>query len=208
MKFTTDQEGFWAGKFGDNYIPRNESNSLITANIALFSRILTHLAPISSMVEFGPNIGNNILAIRTLQPDIDISAVEINKKAIDRLKKIANIDVHHGSMLNFDGALRGDFVLVKGVLIHIDPHHLPKAYELLYQSSNRYICLAEYYNPSPTEVVYRGHEGKLFKRDFAGDMLNTYDDLDLVDYGFVYHRDRFPQDDLTWFVLEKRKRGH
>jgi spore coat polysaccharide biosynthesis protein SpsF len=26
----------------------------------------------------------------------------------------------------------------------------------------------------------------------------------LVDYGFAYHRDpAFPQDDITWFLLEK-----
>jgi hypothetical protein len=35
-------------------------------------------------------------------------------------------------------------------------------------------------------------------------MLNKYPDLQLVDYGFVYHGDaNFPQDDVTWFLLEK-----
>lgn len=35
-------------------------------------------------------------------------------------------------------------------------------------------------------------------------MLAQYQNLHLVDYGFVYHRERnFPQDDLTWFLLEK-----
>lgn len=47
----------------------------------------------------------------------------------------------------------------------------------------------------------------LFKRDFAGEMLEKYQDLQLVDYGFVYHGDaNFPQDDLTWFLLEKQLR--
>jgi spore coat polysaccharide biosynthesis protein SpsF len=54
------------------------------------------------------------------------------------------------------------------------------------------------------EVLYRGHTSKLFKRDFAGEMLDTYPDLSMVDYGFVYSRDNnFPQDDVTWFLLEK-----
>ncbi|MBV7550115.1 hypothetical protein KW849_27925 [Pseudomonas sp. PDM26] len=58
----------------------------------------------------------------------------------------------------------------------------------------------------PVEAPYRGNSGKLFKRDFAGEMLDRYDDLHLVDYGFDYHRDRqFPVDDITWFVLEKRR---
>lgn len=64
--------------------------------------------------------------------------------------------------------------------------------------------MSEYYNPSPVEIRYRNHEGKLFKRDFAGEMLDRHPDLRLVDYGFIYHRDSFPIDDTTWFLMEKR----
>ena len=40
--------------------------------------------------------------------------------------------------------------------------------------------------------------------NFAGEMLDRFRDLRLVDYGFVYHRDvNFPQDDITWFLMEK-----
>jgi len=47
----------------------------------------------------------------------------------------------------------------------------------------------------------------LFKRDFAGEMLERFADLKLLDYGFVYRRDpNFPQDDITWFLLEKSGR--
>lgn len=60
-----------------------------------------------------------------------------------------------------------DFVLIKGVLIHLDPNCLQEVYDKLYQTSKRYICMAEYYNPVPVEVSYRGHQEKLFKRDFA-----------------------------------------
>ena len=59
----------------------------------------------------------------------------------------------------------------------------------------------------PIEVAYRGHRNRLFKRDFAGELLDRQDDLGLLDYGFVYHRDPvFPQHDTTWFLLEKRSR--
>ena len=92
-----------------------------------------------------------------------------------------------------------------GVLIHINPEKLPSVYKLMYQSSSRYILLAEYYNPKPTEVVYRGHTGQLFKRDFAGEILEAFPDLCLVDYGFVYHLDpNFAQDDTNWFLMEKK----
>jgi spore coat polysaccharide biosynthesis protein SpsF len=38
-------------------------------------------------------------------------------------------------------------------------------------------------------------------------MLDKFPSLRVVDYGFVWKRDPvFPQDDLTWFVLEKNAR--
>ncbi len=49
-----------------------------------------------------------------------------------------------------------------------------------------------------------GYKGELFKPDFAGEMLDQYQDLKIVDYGFVWHRDKvFPQGDVTWFLLKK-----
>ena len=98
-----------------------------------------------------------------------------------------------------------DISLIKGVLIHINPDMLPTVYEKLYQSSRRFILVAEYYNPSPVAITYRGHADRLFKRDFAGEMLEMYPDLRLVDYGFVYRKDPvFPDDDITWFLMEKK----
>ena len=68
--------------------------------------------------------------------------------------------------------------------------------------------LIEYYNHVPMEVPYKGHSGRLFKRDWAGDMMVRYSDLRLIDYGFVYRRDpNFPIDDVHWFLLEKEPRG-
>ena len=40
----------------------------------------------------------------------------------------------------------------------------------------------------------------------AGEILDRYPSLQLVDYGFAYRRDpNFPQDDITWFLMEKRE---
>ena len=64
--------------------------------------------------------------------------------------------------------------------------------------------VAEYYNPTPQMIPYRGHDDRLFKRDFAGEILDSFPDLSVRDYGFAWRRDpNFPQDDLTWFLLEK-----
>jgi pseudaminic acid biosynthesis-associated methylase len=96
-----------------------------------------------------------------------------------------------------------DVTFTKGVLIHINPDDLNKVYENLYNLSKRYIMVCEYYNPQPVTVSYRGNENKLFKRDFAGELIDRYG-LRLLDYGFVYHRDNyFPLDDGTWFLMEK-----
>lgn len=64
--------------------------------------------------------------------------------------------------------------------------------------------MVEYYNPAPTTITYRGNTDRLFKRDFAGELISGHG-LKLLDYGFVYHEDaNFPQDDVTWFLMEKR----
>ncbi|MGH3265470.1 MAG: pseudaminic acid biosynthesis-associated methylase, partial [Trebonia sp.] len=95
-------------------------------------------------------------------------------------------------------------VLISGVLIHIAPDQLQRIYERLHMACGRYLLLAEYYNPSPVEVEYRGHSGRLFKRDFAGELMDRFADLRLRDYGFAYHRDPlFPADDVNWFLLER-----
>jgi spore coat polysaccharide biosynthesis protein SpsF len=95
-------------------------------------------------------------------------------------------------------------VLIKGVLIHINPAELPAVYDRLVASTGRYLLLAEYYNPTPVAIPYRGHAERLFKRDFCGELLDRHPGLRLADYGFAYRRDpKFPQDDITWFLLEK-----
>lgn len=203
MNIQTEQEKFWIGNFGNEYIERNEKG--VENNISLFSRILSKTVNVNSIIELGANIGLNLVAIHQLCPNALLAAVEINDHAISQLKQNTYIvDVYHDSILNFIPKTSYDFSFTKGVLIHIAPEKLNDAYEVLYKSSNKYILIAEYYNPSPVEVKYRGNEGKLFKRDFAGEFMDKYTDCQLVDYGFVYHRDPvFPLDDVTWFLMKK-----
>jgi len=202
-KFKTEQEQFWAESFGDEYSARNVGDNWVASNTALFAKVFAHMKAVNSVIEFGANIGLNLRAIRRLFPSVALSAIEINNKAIEKLKLIDGIEVYRQSILDFAPKKQYDFVLSKGLLIHINPDSLSQVYDLLYKSSKRYICVAEYYNPNPVEITYRGHKNKLFKRDFAGEMLNRFNRLHLIDYGFVYHRDIFPQDDTTWFLLEK-----
>jgi len=206
MKRTTEQEAFWEGDFGNEYTDRNRGAHWVAANVAFFSKVLARTQAVQGVLELGSNIGLNLMALRHLLPQAKLSAVEINEKAASELKSnVPDVDLHWNSILDFQPSAKWDMVFTKGVLIHINPDKLPVVYELMYRASSRYLLVSEYYNPKPTEITYRGHTGKLFKRDFAGEMLDKYPDLRLVDYGFVYHRDSyFPQDDMTWFLIEKR----
>lgn len=203
--YKTEQENFWSGEFGDEYASRNLGPRWVAANAALFARVVARTSGVASVIELGANIGLNLRALRTLLPDAELAAVEINESAVRQLRDWGGAqEIVQGSLLEFRPQRQYDLALIKGVLIHINPDALPQAYEALYRSARRYVCVVEYYNPTPVSVPYRGHQDRLFKRDFAGDLLERYPDLRLVDYGFCYRRDpNFPQDDTTWFLLEK-----
>lgn len=200
----TPQEAFWAGSFGDEYINRNRDAEALAGRTHLWSTILGRAGGIGSAVEFGANIGLNIHALRRLLPKAELAAIEINAEAAAALRQIDSLTVHHGSILEPQVDRRRDIAFTAGVLIHINPDALPAVYDNLHAASDRYVMVAEYYNPSPVAIPYRGHDDRLFKRDFAGEMLDRFADLRLVDYGFCYHRDsHFPMDDITWFLMEK-----
>lgn len=206
MAHKTEQEEFWAGDFGTHYAHRNRGDQIVASNNALFSKILSNTSEVKTAIEFGSNIGLNLVAIKNLRPDIRLKTVEINKDAIDKMKLLIDkVDVVNDSVLNYDVEEEFDLVLSRGLLIHIHPDKLKNVYDKMHAACKKYICIIEYYNPYPIAVSYHGHENKLFKRDFAGEMMDIYSDLELVDYGFVYHRDEnFPQDDINWFLLEKK----
>ena len=202
--YSTDQEAFWSGDFGDSYVDRNADQAVLASRTHMISNCLKSCGPVSSVVEFGANIGLNMIAFERLVPGIERTAIEINAKAVEQLQSIPGLTVHHGTILKPQVKAPVDMAFISGVLIHVNPDALTAVYDNLHAASRRYIVLAEYYNPSPVEISYRGHSGRLFKRDFAGEMLDRFSDLRLRDYGFQYHRDTiFPADDVTWFVLEK-----
>lgn len=204
--YETEQEAFWAGPFGNDYIGRNQGGALLAGNLAFFSKALQAARGVKSCVEFGANIGLNLQALQLLRPGLECHAIEINAEAARELAgTVPAGHIFQGSILDYQPARVFDLVLVKGVLIHLNPDALPRVYDKLAQACGRYVLLAEYYNPQPVAIPYRGHADRLFKRDFAGELMDRHPALKLVDYGFAYRRDPdFPQDDLTWFLMEKR----
>lgn len=204
--FKTDQEKFWAENFGTEYIERNQGDQLLASNLNFFSKAFAKAGKINSCLEFGANIGMNLKALKLLYPNIELRGIEINKQASEQLAKLIGYgNVYNSSIFDFDVEIKSDITLIKGVLIHINPDMLKLVYQKLYEASSKYILIAEYYNPSPVTIKYRGHEDRLFKRDFAGEFIETYPDTTLIDYGFSYRNDPvFPQDDITWFLIQKK----
>lgn len=205
-QYKTEQEAFWAGAFGTDYIERNQGDALLASNLNFFSKALHAARGVNSCLEFGANIGMNLKALKLLRPGLEAHGIEINADAARQLgETIPSTQVYNTSILDFQPKRSWDLALIKGVLIHINPEVLPQVYDKLVASTSRYLLVAEYYNPAPVAIPYRGHTDRLFKRDFAGEIMERHPQMRLIDYGFAYRRDpNFPQDDITWFLMEKR----
>lgn len=203
--YCTPQEEFWAGDFGTDYIDRNNSAAIVAAKEALFRRALVSSSGIRSVIEFGCNIGLNLIALDRLLPGPELHGIEINEAAVAQAREnLSRAHIAHGSIFDFSSVAPCDLAFTCGVMIHLNPERLPAVYAKLAAASRRYVLISEYYNPSPVAISYRGHSERLFKRDFAGEFLEANPEFTLVDYGFVYRRDpHHPLDDLTWFLLEK-----
>ena len=204
-KYKTEQEVFWAGSFGREYIERNQGDALLASTLKFFSNALRVAHGFKSGIEFGANIGLNLRSLKLLYPDVDFNGLEINATAVEELAKIIPpTNIYSGSILEYEPVRSFDLALIKGVLIHINPEALGEVYDKLVASTNRYLLVAEYYNPTPTSIPYRGHQNRLFKRDFAGEIMDRHPCMSLLDYGFAYRRDpEFPEDDITWFLMCK-----
>lgn len=207
MDNLNEQEDFWKNEFGNEYSSRENNNyKIIEQRETEFKKYLEKTSGINSVLEFGANIGLNLSILKSIIEGASLHAVEINQSAIKDLEKIVPAEnVFQGSFTEFKSKLKFDLVISRGVLIHLNPDDLPKAYEQLYTYTNKYILISEYFNTDPVSVDYRGYQNKLFKRDFCKEILNIYSDLHLNDYGFLYSSDsNYKYDDLTWFLLEKR----
>ena len=126
MSFKTEQEAFWVGDFGQEYMIRNNSEEILNLKLKTWSKIFDAMDNVKSIKEFGCNIGLNLMAIKKLNPDIQLSGIEINKEAARKASalKIAEIETRTIiEKLNFELV---DMTFTAGVLIHINPNYLMK----------------------------------------------------------------------------------
>jgi len=88
IQFKTEQEAFWAGDFGTQYIARNQGDALLASNLDFFSKALRSARGITNCIEFGANIGMNLKALKLLHPGLDTHAIEINAEAAKQLADV------------------------------------------------------------------------------------------------------------------------
>ena len=75
MTYKTEQEKFWAGEFGDEYLKRNQGLSAVATNIAFFTKVMQRTQKIETFIEFGANIGLNTAAFASVMPKVKMSAI-------------------------------------------------------------------------------------------------------------------------------------
>ncbi len=202
----------WRGRFGQEYIQRNQASPAATAEAAIvFRRILQTSrigAEIESILEVGASIGINLIGLRqALGESVRIAAVEPNPSAIEQLRS--------NTTLNLEKVMRADayeiplpdqsydLLLTNGVLIHVPPNRLPAAMREIVRVSRKYVMCSEYFSHLPVEIPYHGQQGLLWKRDFAQAYLECCPDLSVHDYGFLWQGE-FPHfDNLHWWILKK-----
>ena len=204
---SNEQEKYWAAN--NEYHRRSPGN--VGANIKLFRAALAcaEIGDETKIVELGCGTGANLKALNhlwskngRLGKKVSLTGVEINSEAIKQIP--SHVRVVQESVLDWEPDDAFDIVITKGLLIHIAPDDLGKVYETIIKASKRYILVCEYFCPTPRMIPYRGEDDKLWARDFGGELIDQYG-LTLVNYGFVSPRDTYPQDDLTWMLLEKRQ---
>ena len=73
MKPLTEQEIFWKSSFTKNYIKRNKDYNRIPT---IGKDLLENRINIKSVIELGSNIGLNLIALKKIFPEINLSAAE------------------------------------------------------------------------------------------------------------------------------------
>jgi len=207
--------GRWTGDFGREYTDRNSQgledlDALYrqwfgVSRRELNGRFLSGLARGVRILEVGTNVGNQLLFLRELG-FTNLCGVEIQRYALERSRaRAVGVPVVQGtgSALPFrDGAF--DMVFTSGVLIHVPPAVLQRVLREVYRCARTWVWGYEYFAADPTEVVYRGQSGLLWKADFSRLYREACPDLEVVREERLRYREA-PNEDAM-FLLRKAPR--
>lgn len=204
----TAQLSRWRSDFGNEYISRNEvTEDTIQKRAQAWTRILKEIdvQKPNTILEVGSNIGLNIRALKQITK-AELFAIEPNPLARERVLQDQVLDSNHakdGSAFSLPFSDESiDLVFTCGVLIHIHPDDLEKAFKEIYRVSNRYILAIELFSKKPELVHYRGYDDMLFKRDFGLAWLAHSPHLKPIAQGFLW-QPITSIDDAVWWLFEK-----
>lgn len=187
----TEQIKFWQGEFGKEYTSRNtlsqkEFEEMYfkfwgvhrkTIDEVFFGGLDRNLR----ILEVGCNVGQQLRNLESIGFK-NLFGIDVQEKPVAQANAIsANIKASVGSLLEIPHNDKSfDLVFTAGVLIHIDPKDIPAALKEIYRCSGRYIWGMEYFSKTPQDILYRGHAGFLWKRDFCGAFQEMFPDLKLL----------------------------
>lgn len=200
-----EQQNFWANDYAQEYIRKNSGFDQ-ALGIEGWRKMLAKTEGIGSILECGCNIGRNIGFLEAVLPSATKSVIEISKPAFEFVTRQHQLEhAFNGSIEASDFTNQFDLVFTIGVLIHIHPDDLLANMRKMYDYSDKYVLMGEYFNRTPTMIEYQGQKDRLFKRDFGKLFIENFP-VDLVDYGFLWGHvyDAAGFDDITWWLFQKR----
>ena len=162
----TEQEQFWKGDFGSQYVARNRVDW--KARVPFWTDIIDRTKP-RSILEVGCGSGWNLRAMRHVDPSIAVRGVEINQHALQEAADVG-LFVAEASVfeLQTEWPESGfDLVATVGCLIHISPADISRAMDQIISVSNRYVLAVEYADETEVMVPYRDHTERLWRRPFG-----------------------------------------
>jgi pseudaminic acid biosynthesis-associated methylase len=176
----TSQTKLWKSAFGREYTDRNDHEK--PERVTSWRRLLDGISP-KRVCEVGCNVGWNLEYLRRLGVE-ELYGVEPFAYAVGRARARNPIfNVLQGTA--FDLPFRDKFFdlsFTSGVLIHIAGDSIGGALDEIYRISSKYIVAIEYgtAKQEDTEVLYRGNQSALWKRDHGALWQRRYPDLKLV----------------------------
>ena len=190
MTKQTKQIAFWSTKQGDEYTKRNPQsvkeldelykNQYGVTRQKMDRDFLGNFKKDIKILEVGANIGLQLELLKKMG-FTNLLGIEVNDFAVKEAKRIhSSVDIIKGSAFELpfkDNYF--DLVFTSGVLIHIAPKDLKKAVSEIVRVSRKHVWGLEYYADKPTDIVYRGSKGFLWKRNFADFYMKNFPTLKL-----------------------------
>ncbi len=193
-------EDLWAGEFGDAYIQRNIN---VAAGREGFWNTLFAKYSVRSVLEIGCNVGANLQWICKLASSGEVYGVDINKRALERLRSnLPSVNAIRSPARNLPFRdNRFDLVFTAGVLIHQSNDTLPIVMAEIVRCARRYVLCIEYFAEETVEIPYRGQPRALFKRDYGRLYEEIFSELKLLEHGMLTREQGW--DDVTFWLFEK-----